>query len=262
MAETANPKDAGAAPIVDPNDYVGGKEGEKKDVKVYGTTKIRVETRFARVNKEYTLAPGQEALAKSLRLRKYLENRDVKIPKDKQKEWLSDILIEIVNRNCRDDPSIMLKSECPNFAAYLRDLALQLFKTKKLPIKDEEIEILGGIKVSSPLTPAAAKAASAAAEAEAAAKAAAAAAESTKKVKSKYGKLTIKIHIPRSALEPSLMNIDTLYNTINATMHMHLKRLREALNRDTSEITLSDVQSSIYTDMNTRIQNLRQALST
>jgi hypothetical protein len=256
-------------PEVDPKDYIGGKDGETKWIKVYGTKKLEVDTRFARVNKGYVLTAKQDKLAKNLRLDKYLANKDIQIL-DK-KEWLSDILYEIVVLDCRTDPSIMLKSQCPNFGAYLRDLSFRLFKTKKLPIKDNEIEILGGIKVSSSGTSEAAEEAAAAAktaeEAAAAAKtteeaAAKAKEEAAAKAKAeKFGNLTIKIHIPRAVLELPPITIDTIYNTINATMQMQLALLRRALNRDTSEIQLSDIQSSIYSDMNKYIQNLKRALS-
>jgi hypothetical protein len=136
------------AAVVDPKDYIGGKEKETKDVKVYGTNKLTVETRFARVNKDYVLTPMQDKLAKSLRLDKYLENKDIQIPN--KAEWLSDILYEIVVLNCRTDPSIMLKSKCPNFGAYLRDLSFRLFKTKKLPILPDEVKIIGDFQPTLP----------------------------------------------------------------------------------------------------------------
>jgi hypothetical protein len=127
-----------------------GKPGIK-DVKVYGTNKIPVETEFERAP-NYALKDGQTKLAKNLRLLRYLEKTQ-RIPKNDKKMWLSDILHEIVNKNCRDDPSIMLRSQCPRFGEYLRDLALQLFKTKKLNIDNNEIELLGGIKLGSSGTP-------------------------------------------------------------------------------------------------------------
>lgn len=182
-------------PVVDPKDYIGGEEGETKDVKVYGTKKLTVETRFARVNKDYVLTPKQEELSKSLRLDKYLENKDIQIPKDKHKEWLSDILYEIVFLNCRTDPSIMLKSKCPNFGAYLRDLSLRLFKTKKLPISPDEVKIIGDFQPTLP------KASASTAPSASPASTAPSGPTAPPALPLPYGNITLTIKIPMSALK-------------------------------------------------------------
>jgi len=104
------------------------------EVKVYGNKRMLVETEFD--EKTYKLKPGQELLAKNLRLQRYAKNRK------KEPKWIVDILKEIVIQKCRDDPQIMLTQPCINFREYLEDLMIDLFKTGKYDIDDDESFIL------------------------------------------------------------------------------------------------------------------------
>ena len=89
-----------------------------------------VETDFD--EKTFKLKPGQELLAKNLRLQRYATKQK------KEPKWIVDILKEIVIQKCRDDPQIMLTQPCINFRAYLEDLMIDLFKTGKYDIDDDE----------------------------------------------------------------------------------------------------------------------------
>ena len=106
-------------------------EGEGvTEVKVYGNKRMFVETEFD--EKTYKLKPGQELLAKNLRLQRYAKK------KSKEPKWMVDILKEIVIQKCRDDPQIMLTQPCINFREYLEDLMIDLFKTGEYDIDDDE----------------------------------------------------------------------------------------------------------------------------
>jgi hypothetical protein len=253
MADAPNPAPAVTksvvGPEVDPKDYIGGKDGETKWIKVYGTKKLEVETRFARVNKGYVLTAKQDKLAKNLRLDKYLANKDIQIL-DK-KEWLSDILYEIVVLDCRTDPSIMLKSQCPNFGAYLRDLSFRLFKTKKLPISPDEVKIIGDFQ---PTLPKASSDTSSGTESSAPSAPPSAPPPSSP---TPYGNITLTIKIPMSALKRGLREDISDLHSISNRLQAIFKRLDTLYDGyDEETKTLFRMQLKLKHDLRQRLAQL------
>jgi hypothetical protein len=142
------------------------------------------------------LTAAQQKLVKQLRLKEYV---DV-VYKEKPAEgikWIAAILDEIINKDCRTDTAAILKEPCPNYQAYLLHLAINFKRTgsKKLPyVKNSDVISL---KEKQARDKARANAAAAAAGTGATSAAAA-------------GDLTVKIHIPMSALLGNSLGRDDL----------------------------------------------------
>jgi len=225
---------------------------EKIPVRVYGTKIMMVEKNFNKNEAPWTLKEAQTALATELRLKQYIDTKtDLTAPQ--KAKWLYNIVYEIVIHRCRDDPSIILKHPCPNFRAYLGDMALQLFKTKQIiGVTNPDVDVEGPegtlLSVPADVKKAAAEAAKLKAEAvraqEEAAEAKAAVAEAlaaAAKTKAEaaanialYGNLTVIIHIPMDKLKTPtrIPTVDTL-NTLDTLQHrLYIKvypKLKELL---------------------------------
>ena len=105
-------------------------EPTTKKLRVYGTDYIDVEMQIDANN----LTSAQQKLAEQFRLNEYVDDTYINKPEE-GKQWIKDILNEIINKDCRTDKDAILKAPCPNYQAYLLHLAINFTKSgsRKLP---------------------------------------------------------------------------------------------------------------------------------
>jgi hypothetical protein len=212
-----------------------------KDIKIYGAKKMRVEEI---TDNQTELTPNQEIVAKHLRLRHYIQKKEM--TDEEGKKWLMDILREIINKGCRDDPSVLLREPCPTFREYLQDLALQLFRRKKLNdyfMNKNEIELIGEPiaepEVVAPITPVS---------------------TTTPIDLSKY---SITITVPRSSLLRLVSSTPTIQDIaereIDNDMSQLLKKLYESLGYSTKSTNLLLLSNNIENEMIKFLNQLKLA---
>jgi len=224
-----------------------------EDVRVYKS--IPVETKFATAP-PWALKSGQKKLAENLGL---IEYRKVSTtlkglyPNDVDKDkWLVNILDEIVNKNCRDDPSLILKRKCVNFSAYLYDLATQYYETNdigKVDIFRDQIADLEAKQARQGISGEDTD------DADADADAGDASAES-----SEFGNLIITLKIPMDALLTRLNPLYTIKERIYQEQMQKLQQLCKALGYTDSGIEILTINHKLNHIMQKYVDALKLVL--
>jgi hypothetical protein len=214
-------------------------EPTTKKVRVYGTEYLDVEMKI-NPNK---LTAAQQKLVEQLRLNDYVEEK-YKGQEIQGKQWIEQILDEIINKDCRGDPSLIAKESCPNFQAYLMHLALTLYGKRgdknKLPYVKNEAVISQDEKDRRD----AARKGKGTEGAEGAE-----GAEGGPEGKGPFGDLTLRIHIPMSILLDEMGvggdELDALLRKILRTVPPLMEEFINAANLDPILLQLFQLETRI-----------------
>jgi hypothetical protein len=236
-----------------------------EDVRVYKS--IPVETKFATAP-PWALKSGQKKLAENLGL---IEYRKVSTtlkglyPNDVDKDkWLVNILDEIVNKNCRDDPSLILKRKCVNFSAYLYDLATQYYETNNIGqvdiFKNQVADMEAKQARQGPGKDTEEAAADADADADATATDADADAGDAPTESSEFGNLIITLKIPMDALLARLNPLYTIKERIYQEQMQKLQQLCKALGYTDSGIEMLTINHKLNHIMQKYVDALKLVL--